>query len=408
MKRRQFLRTVALASATTGFVGLQGRLGHTAAVSRQKRLIVVFLRGGVDGLNVVIPYQEAAYYQVRPSIAIPRPGAPGGAIDLDGYFGLHPALAGLIPFWQQSKLALVHACGSPDGTRSHFDAQNYMENGTPGLRSTSSGWMNRLVAALPGASPIRAVTVGATIPWILQGQAQVANLSLGFAATSPVALDRDQVRAGFDRLYQESVLSRAYRTGLEVRKTQLNALVEEPVRQTVSQMNSSSPSHFTRTCEQVARLMVQESQIRLAFLETSGWDTHVDQGGSSGLMADRLETVGKGLAALAQGLGPVFADTVIAVLSEFGRTVQENGNGGTDHGYGNALWLLGGGIRGGKVYGDWRGLEDSQLHEGRELPVTTDFRDPIAMLLQQHMGIESASLRQVFPNHTLNDSLNLI
>lgn len=408
MKRRQFLRTVALASATTGFVGLHGRLGHTAAVSRQKRLIVVFLRGGVDGLNVVIPYQEAAYYQVRPSIAIPRPGAPGGAIDLDGYFGLHPALAGLIPFWQQSKLAFVHACGSPDGTRSHFDAQNYMENGTPGLRSTSSGWMNRLVAALPGASPIRAVTVGATIPWILQGQTQVANLSLGFAATSPVALDRDQVRAGFDRLYQESVLSRAYRTGLEVRKTQLNALAEEPVRQTVSQMSNSSPSHFTRTCEQVARLMVQESQIRLAFLETSGWDTHVDQGGSSGLMADRLETVGKGLAVLAQGLGPVFADTVIAVLSEFGRTVQENGNGGTDHGYGNALWLLGGGIRGGKVYGDWRGLEDSQLHEGRELPVTTDFRDPIAMLLQQHMGIEFASLRQVFPNHTLNDSLNLI
>jgi uncharacterized protein (DUF1501 family) len=408
MKRRQFLRTVALASATTvGGIGTYGQVGHTTAGGRQKRLVVVFLRGGVDGLNVVIPYQEARYYQVRPSIAVPRPGAPGGAIDLDGYFGLHPALAPLMPFWQQGSLAFIHACGSPDQTRSHFDAQTYMESGTPGLRSTNSGWMNRLLTVLPGASPVRAVTVGATIPWILQGQARVANLSLGLAATIPVALDQDNVRAEFDRLYQQGALGQTYQTGLEVRKTQLDALRGASMRQPVNPTGYSASLRFVQTCEQLAQLMVQESQIRLAFLELDGWDTHIDQGGSSGFLADRLKAVGAGLAALAQGLGPVFEDTVIAVLSEFGRTVEENGNGGTEHGHGNALWLLGG-VRGGKVYGDWRGLENSQLHEGRELPVTTDFRDPVAMLLQQHMGIESASLRQIFPDYSFRHSLNLI
>lgn len=413
MKRRQFLQQIAFASATTiSLVGLHSRKGYSRPFGRSdqpKRLVVVFLRGAVDGLNVVIPYREAVYYQARPSIAIPRPGGEDGALDLDGYFGLHPALAPLVPFWKQGSLAFIHACGSPDETRSHFDAQSYMESGTPGIRNTTSGWMNRLLATLSIDSAMGAVTVGTTIPKILQGQAKVANLRLGAGATSPVALDRDRLRAAFDRLYQqEDTLGRAYRIGLEIRKTQLSALAENGAATDQTANAAMSPVRFAQTTQQLARLMLKEPRIQLAFLELEGWDTHIDQGGSKGTLATNLQNLGEGLATLVQGLGPAYADTAILVMSEFGRTLLENGNGGTEHGHGNALWLLGGNIRGGKVYGEWRGLEESQLHEGRDLPVTTDFRDPIATLLQQHMQINSADLQQIFPGYTPRQQIQII
>lgn len=412
MNRRQFLRQLGYASATTaGLVGFQRRMDGRPTVSgRSKRLIVVFLRGAVDGLNVVVPYQEAFYYQARPNIAIARPGESDGVLDLDGYFGLNPALGPLMPFWKQGSLAFVHACGSPAETRSHFDAQVYMESGTPGMRNTTDGWMNRLLGALSIDSPMGAVTVGTTIPKILQGRAKVANLRLGTWATSPVPLDRDRFRAAFDQLYQSNdVLGQAYQIGLEIRKAQLNALADPEMASGSPTTNSTlSPNNFVQTTQQLARLMVKEPQIQLAFLEVEGWDTHLDQGGSRGVLATNLQNLGDGLAALVQGLGPVYADTAILVMSEFGRTVRENGNGGTDHGYGNVLWLLGGGVRGGQVYGDWRGLDGQHLHQGRDLPVTTDFRDPITTVLQRHLQIETAQLRQVFPGHTPKHRLEII
>jgi uncharacterized protein (DUF1501 family) len=418
MNRRQFLQQIAFA-ATASVIGSQARASHGRVVSSPvvasraaaspNRLIVVFLRGAVDGLSVLIPYQEAAYYQVRPTIAIPRPGAADGALNLDGYFGLHPALAGLMPLWQQGSLAFVQACGSPAETRSHFDAQRNMESGTPGRKATVDGWMNRLLTVLATDSPMGAVTDGATIPTILRGQAKVANLWLGNGATNPVALDRERLRMAFDQLYQqEDALSQAYRIGLDARRVQLQALTGGEGAVSDHRMQPGTANDFVQTTQQLARLMVKEPQIQLAFLGVDGWDTHLDQGGSRGLLATNLQNLGTGLAALVQGLGPVYRHTAILVMSEFGRTVRENGNGGTDHGHGNVLWLLGGNIRGGKVYGDWHGLEEGQLHEGRDLPVTIDFRDPITTLLQQHLQIESAQLQQIFPEYTPRHQLEVI
>jgi len=399
--RRAFLYTAAtLSAAGVVLFGTHAWAARTlAGDGNHKRLVVVFMRGAVDGLNVVVPYGDTQYYEQRPNIAIPRTGAGDTAvIDLDGHFGLHPALNSLFPQWRNGTLAFVHACGSPDPTRSHFDAQDYMESGTPGVRATSGGWMNRVLAALPGAhAPTEAVSLGATVPHILAGPVAVANIPLGRAAARPLPLDNPPIEYAFDQLYSGSdQLSQTFREGQAARKRILAELQED---MTVADAGAPSADGFADDTGRLARLIARDPTIRLAFLAVGGWDTHVNEGSFKGQLANHLKPLGDGLASFADQLGPAYADTVILVISEFGRTVHENGNGGTDHGHGNVMWVMGGPIRGGEVYGQWNGLAPSELYQERDVPVTTDFRQPISQVLRAHLGMTAQQLTTIFPGY---------
>jgi uncharacterized protein (DUF1501 family) len=392
LNRRDFLAL----SAGAGILGFGAPAWAAATSDAPKRLIVVMLRGAVDGLNVVIPYGEEAYYAVRPAIAVAKPGNDDGGLPLDDHFALHPALAGIMPLWQQKQLAFVHAAGSPDPTRSHFDAQLFVESGTPGRSSTPDGWMNRLLAALPGPhGPTDAVAVGPILPQILKGRMAATNLPLGPAATNPLPLDKPEIAASFDRLYAgNDAQSRAYRDGRMARTELVAGMSAE---QQAADGGAPPPNTLPAQAERLAHLLTHDPRIRLVFVSLGGWDTHVQQGNHKGQLADRLQPLGNGLAALATGLGDVWNDTIVVVISEFGRTVKENGNGGTDHGHGNVIWLAGGRVRGGRVYGDWPGLASAQLYEGRDLAVTTDYRHVLASVVERHLRLSGRALDQIFP-----------
>lgn len=405
MNRRHFIQQIGFATASTlAAVGTHGWVARSLAQSSgavrspdPKRLIAIFLRGAVDGLNVVVPYREAAYYQNRPRIAIPQPGKEGGALDLDGQFGLHPALADLMPLWQQRSLAFVHASGSPDPTRSHFEAQDNMERGILGSSATQDGWMNRLLGVMSGHNPIQAVNVGNTTPRILAGRVPVATLALGRNAARPLPLDKPKVAAAFDRLYRSNdALSQAYKEGRLARTALLSNLDAETK---MANNGAPLPNGFASDARRLAQIMVKDPRVKLGFMALGGWDTHVNQGASQGQLARNLEQLGKGLGALQTALGPIYKDTAILVMSEFGRTAHENGDGGTDHGHGNMMAVMGGTVQGGKVYGDWRGLSPDQLHEKRDLAITTDFRDVIAAVLERHLRLPDAKLSQVLPSY---------
>lgn len=397
MQRRDFL--LASLAGTLLPVGRSAwaALGEAPA-GPPRRLVVVFLRGAVDGLSVVVPYGDPDYYRARDSIAIAPPGQEGGGLDLDGRFALHPALAPLLPHWQAGQLAFVHAAGSPDPTRSHFDAQDYMESGTPGRKAMADGWLNRLLGILPGGG--NALSVGAVMPRVLAGPQPVAVLASGRAATRPTPLDRPAIGAAFDELYSgNGKLDQAYRESRQSRRDMMAALGPDELAAEMQSANNGAASAnvFAEDAGRLARLMRNDARLRLAFLAVGGWDTHANQGAARGQLANHLQPLGQGLAALAQGLGPVLEDTVVVVMSEFGRTVHQNGNGGTDHGHGNVMWLLGGKVAGGKVHGRWPGLADSALHDGRDLAVTTDFRDVLATVAERHLGLKDRNLATLFP-----------
>jgi uncharacterized protein (DUF1501 family) len=401
MNRRQFIIQSSLCSASSLIsIGTHGWASRSIAAVNPNphRLIVVFLRGAVDGLSVIVPYREPTYYTDRPSIAIPQPGQPNGALDLDGQFGLHPALAPLLPLWQQKSLAFVHACGSNDETRSHFDAQDYLESGTPGVKSTRDGWMNRLLGIVSDQNPIQAISVGATTPRILQGKVAVANLASGRGGNNRMQIDKPQIASAFDRLYgNNDALSRTYREG-RLARTELLKDLEAEMK--MANNGAPLPNGFPSDAQKLARLMARDPRIQVSFLAVGGWDTHINQGASQGQLARNLGQLGKGLVALQEGLGAAYQNTSIVVMSEFGRTVKENGNRGTDHGHGNVMWLLGGGIRGGKVYGKWAGLAPEQRYQGRDLAITTDFRDVLGTVLTQKLAIEETKLPLIFPKYT--------
>lgn len=400
MRRRNFLsRAAQLSAATSLGLGASTWFARSEAASVQDhRLIVVFLRGAVDGLSLLVPHQDAAYYEARPTIAIPEPGQPGGALDLDGQFGLHPQLAMLLPLWEQKQLAFVQSCGSREETRSHFDAQDYMESGTPGIKRTADGWMNRLLMTLTqGDNPIQAVNVGNVTPRILSGQSAVATIAPGRSANKKLAVEQEYLAQAFDRLYQNNdALGQVYQEAKAARQALQMASQAEMVK---ANNGAPLPQGFPRDAQRLARIMARDARVQLAFMDLGGWDTHLKQGASEGQLARNLSRLGEGLMALKTGLGSQFQKTTIVVMSEFGRTVQENGNGGTDHGHGNAMLLLGGGFPKGKMYGDWQGLEAAQLHEARDLPVTTDFRDVLVRLLETQFNLNDAQLAQIFPNH---------
>jgi len=405
MLRRHLLKASALSGLgwfTLGR-GVWAAVGDAqASAPPPRRLVVIMLRGAVDGLSVVVPHADAAYYGARSTIALARPGAPEGVLDLDGRFGLHPALAPLLPWWQSKRLGFVHACGSPDGTRSHFDAQDYMESATPGRKSTPDGWMNRLVGALPSeaAGATRAVSVGAVLPRIYAGPQTVANIATGAAATRPTLLDRPAIGAAFGQLYgEDDKVSRAYQASRQARREVMASMEGADLEREMTAASNGAPlpNGFPDDAARLATLMRNDSRIQLAFMALGGWDTHANQGAATGQLANRLSPLGQGLAGMAQRLGPVFDDTVVVVMSEFGRTVRQNGNGGTDHGHGNVMWVLGGRVAGGRVHGSWPGLESSALYEGRDLAVTTDFRQVLAEISARHLRLPDARLAEVFP-----------
>jgi len=408
MQRRSLLQRTLLAGVGLTSVGQHAwAAGVDASPSKPKRLAVIFLRGAVDGLNIVVPYADSGYYSARSSIAIPRPGSEGGALDLDGQFGLHPALASLVPFWQSGKLGFVHASGSSEGTRSHFDAQDFMESGTPGHKSTPDGWLNRVLGSLPTkpgdtVAPTRAVSIGAVLPRIYAGPNPVANIVNGNNATKSTLLDRPAIGNAFDKLYnKDDKLSGAYQASRAAHAEVMDSLDGHSMDSTMQAANNGAPlpNGFPDDAARLATLMRNDPHVQLAFMALGGWDTHANQGSAKGQLANRLYPLGQGLAALATRLGPVLDDTVIVVMSEFGRTVRENGNGGTDHGHGNVMWLLGGPVAGGKVHGRWPGLAPGSLYEGRDLAVTTDFRQVLTEVVQQHLLMPQVRLQAIFPHY---------
>ncbi len=403
LNRRQLLQTAGCFTVASLLpLGIQGWVARTKAQNpNPNRLIVLFLRGGVDGLSLVVPYRDIAYYQMRPTIALSAPGDQGNqdsVIDLDGQFGLHPRLAPLMPLWQQKSLAWVHAAGSPDPTRSHFDAQDYMESGTPGVKSTNDGWMNRLLEVLPQESLIQAVNLGKTMPRILRGTENVVSVPTGQPGLNHLLVDRRGIQTTFARLYSgTAAIDLAYQEGLQARKILLAELEEERL---MASRGAGSAVDLATDARKLAQLMRGDTRTQLAFMAIGGWDTHVNQ---TNLLNRYLQPLGEGLATLVRELGDLYRKTTIVVLSEFGRTVAENGNQGTDHGRGTTIAVLGGQVQGGQVLGDWPGLEPSQLVERRYLPVTTDFRDVIGTILHRQLGLKPTQLAQVFPDYTVRE-----
>jgi uncharacterized protein (DUF1501 family) len=398
--RRVFLRNSALAMVGVGAAPLWLKRALYAADApspRKKILVAIFQRGAADGLNVVVPHGERAYYDLRPTIAIPRPnGGKDAAIDLDGFFGLHPSLAPLKPLFDAQHLAIVDAVGSPDPTRSHFDAQDYMESGTPGLKATDSGWMNRALPKIQGKeSPVRALSLGPQVARTLRGPEPALALQsiAGFQVRNEAAAKQ------FMEMYESSkdpVLQAAGRETFEAA-----ALLQSVQKNPYTPANGASyVGPFGNSLKQVAQLIKADVGVEMAFADIGNWDHHIDevaQKPAEGRLANRLGEFGQSLAAFWQDMGDRMQDVVVVTMSEFGRTARENGNRGTDHGHANSMFVMGGGVKGGKVYGKWPGLEREQLYEGRDLALTTDFRDVLGELVSRHMG--NPSLKGVFPGY---------
>lgn len=400
LSRRFFLRQSALAIFGVGSAPSwlsRAVYAQDAPTVRKKVLIAIFQRGAVDGLNMVVPHGDPAYYAARPTIAIARPGmSEGGALDLNGYFGLHPSLRALKPLWDTKQLAIVEACGSPDPTRSHFDAQGYMESGTPGFKATPDGWLNRALPSEAPASPLRAVSLTPDLPRCLMGDrpaVAIENLNTFKIADAPMA-------TAFETMYRnanDSLLSGSGRETFDaVRMVQ--AIERQPY---VPGNGAEYPNgRLGQSLKQIARLIKANVGLEVAFADAGGWDTHVNETGEQphlGHLANLLGNFGNSLAAFSHDMGDRMEDIAVVTMSEFGRTVRENGNRGTDHGHANVMFVLGGGVRGGQVLGRWPGLAPEQLYQGRDLAVTTDFRDVLSTLIMRQL--QNHNLGTVFPDH---------
>ena len=408
--RRVFMKNGGLALLSLGFApAFLSRTVEAATAVRRKILITIFQRGAVDGLNMVVPFGERDYYAARPSIAIPRPNDPQGAVDLDGFFGLHPRLAPLKPLWDSHQLAIVHASGSPDGTRSHFDAQDYMETATPGVKSTEDGWLNRYLHAREhaDATPFRAVALAAQLPRSLQGNEPA--LAMGQIGQFGIRAGQatDMLQKSFESEYAAAADSVLNRTGNEAFDAVKMLKSADPSKYQPENGAEYPRSAFGDALRQIAQLVKADVGLEVAFAELGGWDTHVNQGNGVGQLAQRLDDFSRGIAALARDLGDRMGDTVILTMSEFGRAVAENGNRGTDHGHGNAMFIVGGqNVKGGRVYGRWPGLAREQRYEGRDLAVTTDFRSVFAEVVRSHLGV--ADTRTIFPGFSSPARLGFI
>ena len=395
--RRIFLRNGALAVVGTAALPsflTRAALGAVENGGRTKRLVVIFQRGAADGLNIVVPHGEPQYYAMRPTINISK----SAVLDLDGFFGLHPSLAPLRPLWEQRHLAIVHAAGSPDATRSHFDAQDFMETGTPGLRATEDGWLNRSLRASSAhqVSPFRAIALGPSIPRILSGSEPAVAMNnindFSIGGKNPRA---SQAASAFEAMYDHSSDSVLHGTGEETFDAMRMLRAADPAKYAPAAGAIYARGHFGDSLRQLAQLIKANLGVQVAFADIGGWDHHVNEGAVDGQLSNVLKEFSHSLAAFWIDLGDLAEDTVVVTMSEFGRTARENGTRGTDHGHANVMFVMGGPVKGGKVYGRWPGLDQSQLYEGRDLALTTDFRQVIGEAVVRHM--DNKNLATVFP-----------
>jgi uncharacterized protein (DUF1501 family) len=407
MDRRYFLRSSGIALASFGLMSTAPEFLHQFAnaqtrknsFGKKKTLITIFQRGAVDGLNMVIPYGEDSYYSLRPTIGIQRPNKTGGAIDLDGFFGFHPSLKPFESLWKSKQLAIVHSVGSPDNTRSHFDAQDYMEAGTPGVKSTRDGWLNRLLQTKEdkSASPFRAVAMTSQIPRSLIGRAPTIAMTNLADFSIKAGAFTNSVQGGFEGIWQEKANDGLGDTGKETFEA-VNFLKEANPAKIRPENGANYPnSPFGQSLLQIAQLVKAGVGLEVAFTDTPGlnWDTHANEANT---LNNLFRDFGAGIAALTADLGKRMDDVIILTMSEFGRTAKQNGTGGTDHGHGNAMFVIGNSVKGGKVYGDWKGLKSSELNDGRDLAVTTDFRDVFGEIASKHLA--NKNLDKVFPGYS--------
>jgi uncharacterized protein (DUF1501 family) len=404
--RRFFLRNGALALAgTTALPSFLTRAVFAAtsdAAAQGKKLVVIFQRGAADGLNIVVPWRENNYYAMRPSIAIPQKQV----LDLDGFFGLHPAMASLVPLYRQGHLAIVHATGSPDGTRSHFDAQDFMESGTPGIKSTPDGWLNRALQAEDlkrrrEHTAFRAVALGTDVPRTLAGKipalaiSNVQDFAVGGRGPKPAP-----AASAFEAMYDESSDSLLHSAGDSTFEAIKMLRATDPAHYQPAPDANYPNNGFANNMKQIAQLLKANLGLEAAFTDIGGWDTHQNQGSVDGQLANRLREFSDGIAAFWRDMGPDAESITLVTMSEFGRTAHQNGTGGTDHGHANAMFVLGGQVKGGKVYGRWPGLGDHQLNEGRDLAITTDYRAVLGEVVTKSIG--ASNLEVTFPGARLN------
>jgi len=407
--RRLFLRNSALTVVGTAAIPAflrRAAFGAQAPGTRTKRLIVIFQRGAADGLNIVVPHGEPVYYAMRPSINIPR----NVLLDLDGFFGLHPSLSALQPIWNQKHLAIVHAAGSPNSTRSHFDAQDFMESGTPGVKATEDGWLNRSLHSLPQADcPFRAVSIGPALPRILFGpEPALAMNNINEFGVGGRNSKSSLMENSFEAMYAGSVDAVLHGSAQETFDAVKMLKSANPAQYSPASGAEYPRGRFGDGLKQLAQLIKANLGVQVAFADIGGWDHHVNEGSTEGQIANVLRDFSQSLAAFWTDLGDLGEDTIVVTMSEFGRTVRENGNRGTDHGHANAMFVFGGPVNGGRVYGRWPGLDVSQLYEGRDLAVTTDFRTVLGEAVYRHLG--NKNLDQAFPefDNRASKFLNMI
>jgi uncharacterized protein (DUF1501 family) len=386
MLRRQFLKSAA---AALPMLGIAGRLYAVPVTG--PRLLVVFLRGAYDAANIVVPVSSDFYYASRPTLAIPKTATS----PLDNDWGLHPALAqSVYPLWQKNQIAFVPFAGTDDTSRSHFETQDTIELGQPinGSRDYRSGFMSRIARTLSGSDPI---AFTGTLPLSFRGLEPVPNIALSFTGKPGVAGKNAEL---IESMYQGKDLAPEVSEGFKV---------QDEVYQTISRemqaanRNAVSPKGFELSAQRVGILM--RSQFNLGFVDVGGWDTHVNEGGAQGYLANRIGELGRGMAMLADTLGPEWNNTIVIVVSEFGRTFRENGDHGTDHGHGSVYWVLGGGIRGGRIAGNQVPVTQANLFQDRDWPVLNDYRSLIGGVLKKSYGFTPTQLGEIFPSAAPSD-----
>ncbi len=417
VNRRVFLKGGALSLVTLGlspsFLRRTALAMELPRAVRGKTLLVLFQRGAADALNVLVPFGDRDYYAARPQLAIATPARVGGsanaagAIDLDGFYGLHPSLASFKPLWDRGMLAPIHAVGSPSATRSHFDAQDYMETGTPDRKGTTDGWLNRYLAVegtceaascAPGAAaPFRAVAMTAQTPRMLEGARPV--VAMNSIDEFSIRTNGGEAQRRIEALYRTGSSDLVYGSGSDMFEALKVLRAANPQQYRPAGGVEYPRSQFGQRLLQIAQLIKSGVGLEVAFADVGGWDTHVNQGGAQGQLAGRLGDFSQSIAALVADLGDRMDDVVILTCSEFGRTVRQNGTGGTDHGHAGAMFVIGGSLRSARtVHGRWPGLAPEQLYEGRDLALTTDFRAVFSEIASTHLG--ATQLPKIFPGYT--------
>jgi len=420
VNRRVFLKGGALSLVTLGlspsFLRRTALAMDLPRAVRGKTLIVLFQRGAADALNVLVPFGDTSYYAARPQLAIATPARVGGstnaagAIDLDGFYGLHPSLAPFKSLWDRGLLAPIHAVGSPSATRSHFDAQDYMETGTPDRKGTTDGWLNRYLAvqgtceastcapgATMGTTPFRAVAMTAQTPRILEGASPV--VAMNSIDEFSIRTNGGEAQRRIEALYRTGSSDLVHGSGSDMFEALKVLRAANPQQYRPAAGVEYPRSQFGQRLLQIAQLIKSGVGLEVAFADVGGWDTHVNQGGAQGQLATRLGDFSQSIAALVADLGDRMDDVVILTCSEFGRTVRQNGTGGTDHGHAGAMFVIGGSLRSAqKVHGRWPGLAPEQLYEGRDLALTTDFRAVFSEIASKHLG--AAQLPKIFPGYS--------